>query len=156
MPNAGKSTLLGAVSRASPKIAPYPFTTVAPYVGRVEFKDGTSMTVADVPGLVEGAHLGEGLGHEFLRHLERTKFLLYVIDIANSPDPLAHFITLRCEVAAFSRAMAEKPCGVIANKCDLDPQSALSQADILHRMIRDHEDVKIENPPIFVRALSAR
>lgn len=84
MPNAGKSTLLGSVSRAAPKIAPYPFTTVAPYVGTVDFQDGSALTIADVPGLVEGAHQGllqdlldsiqgAGMGHEFLRHLERTK-----------------------------------------------------------------------------------
>ena len=73
MPNAGKSTLLGSVTRAAPKIAPYPFTTVAPYVGTVEFQDGSAITMADVPGLVEGAHQGAGMGHEFLRHLERTK-----------------------------------------------------------------------------------
>merc|ERR1719195_1272653 len=96
-PDAGKSTLLGAVSRACPKIAPYPFTTVAPYVGRVEFTDGSIMTIADVPGLVKGAHHGEGLGHEFLRHLERTKVLIYVVDCARSTDPFLDFLSLQRE-----------------------------------------------------------
>lgn len=155
MPNAGKSSLLGSVSRACPKIAPYPFTTVAPYIGRVEFKDSTNMTIADVPGLVENAHLGEGLGHEFLRHLERTKFLLFVLDAAHAHDLLAHFISLRCEVSAYSRAMAEKPCGIVANKCDLDPDFTLPRVDALHRALQDPH-VYGENRPIFVRALSAR
>ena len=129
MPNAGKSTLLGSVSRACPKIAPYPFTTVAPYVGKVQFLDGSSMTIADVPGLVEGAHAGEGLGHEFLRHLERTKVLLYVVDCARSSDPFSDFLSLQREVEAFSRSMAFKPCAVIATKCDVDPEQTLPKVD---------------------------
>ena len=129
MPNAGKSTLLGSVSRACPKIAPYPFTTVAPYVGKVHFLDGSSMTIADVPGLVEGAHAGEGLGHEFLRHLERTKVLLYVVDCARSFDPFSDFLSLQREVEAFSRSMSFKPCAVIATKCDVDPEQTLPKVD---------------------------
>eukprot|EP00927_Polykrikos_kofoidii_P065295 TRINITY_DN61071_c0_g1_i1.p1 TRINITY_DN61071_c0_g1~~TRINITY_DN61071_c0_g1_i1.p1 ORF type:complete len:433 (-),score=71.61 TRINITY_DN61071_c0_g1_i1:65-1363(-) len=160
MPNAGKSSLLGAASRACPKIAPYPFTTVAPYVGRAEFNDGSAITIADVPGLVEGAHQGDGLGIEFLRHLERTKMLLYVVDAAHSSDPLAHFLTLRAEVAAFSPAMALKPCGVVANKCDLSPSETLSKVDVLFRAIYGRGgnggDELDRNPPVFVRALSAR
>lgn len=158
MPNAGKSTLLGAVSRACPKIAPYPFTTVAPYVGRVEFVDSSAITVADVPGLVEGAHRGEGLGHEFLRHLERTHVLLYVVDCARSSDPFSDLLSLQREVALFSRDMAQKPCGVVANKCDLRPETTLAKVDELFRQIRSSSDSNPfgENLPLFVRATSAR
>jgi len=155
MPNAGKSALLGSVSRACPKIAPYPFTTVAPYVGKVHFLDGSSMTIADVPGLVEGAHAGEGLGHEFLRHLERTKVLLYVVDCARSSDPFSDFLSLQREVEAFSRSMSFKPCAVIATKCDVDPEQTLPKVDHLFRLVRESE-VFGQNSPIFVRAISAR
>eukprot|EP00930_Biecheleria_cincta_P088399 TRINITY_DN77628_c0_g1_i1.p1 TRINITY_DN77628_c0_g1~~TRINITY_DN77628_c0_g1_i1.p1 ORF type:complete len:429 (-),score=54.32 TRINITY_DN77628_c0_g1_i1:28-1257(-) len=158
MPNAGKSTLLGAVSRACPKIAPYPFTTVAPYVGRVEFVDGSAITVADVPGLVEGAHRGEGLGHEFLRHLERTHILLYVVDCARSSDPFSDLLSLQREVALFSRDMAQKPCGVVANKCDLRPETTLAKVDELFQHVRSSSDSNPfgDNLPLFVRATSAR
>uniref|UniRef100_A0A7S1PPX6 OBG-type G domain-containing protein n=1 Tax=Alexandrium catenella TaxID=2925 RepID=A0A7S1PPX6_ALECA len=156
MPNAGKSTLLSSVSRASPRIAPYPFTTVAPYVGHVEFVDGTGFTIADVPGLVENAHQGEGLGHEFLRHLERTQVLLYVIDCARSSDPLGDLLSLQREVALFSPSMAEKPCGVVANKCDMEPHSTLPRADRLFGALRHCDDSFGGNLPLFVRALSAR
>ncbi|CAE8637503.1 unnamed protein product [Polarella glacialis] len=156
MPNAGKSTLLGAVSRACPKIAPYPFTTVAPYVGRVEFVDGSAITVADVPGLVEGAHRGEGLGHEFLRHLERTQVLLYVVDCARSSDPFEDLLCLQREVSLFSREMAEKPCGIVANKCDLAPQETLAKVDELFNLVRYSESAFGANMPLFVRATSAR
>jgi len=159
-PNAGKSTLLGALSRACPKIAPYPFTTVAPYVGRAEFVDGSSLTVADVPGLVEGAHKGEGLGHEFLRHLERTQVLLYVIDVARSQDPFGEFLALQREVSLFSWEMAAKPCGVIANKCDLAPDVTLRKVDELFHIIAAtaaaDEQFAGVGAPLFVRALSAR
>merc|ERR1712151_517014 len=155
-PNAGKSTLLGALSRASPKIAPYPFTTVAPYIGRAEFVDGSALTVADVPGLVEGAHRGEGLGHEFLRHIERTKVLLYVIDAAtHDADPFAELLVLQREVALYSRELAEKPCAVVANKCDVAPDVSLQRADELFRSIHAC-DWSTDNLPLFVRATSAR
>ncbi|CAE7214873.1 obg [Symbiodinium natans] len=155
MPNAGKSTLLGSVSRACPKIAPYPFTTVAPYVGKVHFLDGSSITIADVPGLVEGAHTGAGLGHEFLRHLERTKVLLYVVDCARSSDPFSDFLSLQREVEVFSPSMACKPCAVVATKCDLDPQQTLPKVDNLYRLVKD-ADAYGRGSPLFVRAISAR
>jgi len=156
MPNAGKSTLLGAVSRACPRIAPYPFTTVAPYVGVADFVDGSSLTIADVPGLVEGAHRGEGLGHEFLRHLERTKILLYVVDVARSQDPFADLLCLQREVYAFSREMAAKPCGVVANKCDLAPALTLPRVDELFHAVRGCDAAVDANSPLFVRATSVR
>lgn len=158
LPNAGKSTLLGAVTRATPKIAPYPFTTVAPYVGQVYFQDATSMTIADVPGLVEDAHLGAGLGHDFLRHLERTRMLLYIIDAARSSDPLSHFLALRREVALFSDAMAAKPFGIVANKCDVATPNTLPRVDELHRALlgKDAPQALDGNPPLFIRAASAR
>ncbi|CAK9013886.1 GTPase Obg (GTP-binding protein Obg) [Durusdinium trenchii] len=152
MPNAGKSTLLGSVSRAAPKIAPYPFTTVAPYVGKVDFVDGSSLSVADVPGLVEGAHRGEGLGHEFLRHLERTKVLMYVVDCARSPDPFGDYLSLQREVEAFSIMMAWKPSALVATKCDVKPEETLRKVvpwcdvkttgdrDALYRSVRAAEE----------------
>lgn len=155
-PNAGKSSLLGALSRACPKIAPYPFTTVAPYIGRAEFTDGSYVTVADVPGLVENAHLGEGLGHDFLRHLERTQVLLYVIDVARSHDPFGEFLALQREVALYSREMAAKPCGLVANKCDIAPDVTLQRADELFRAVVACRVGAESNMPIFVRATSAR
>jgi len=156
MPNAGKSTFLSAVSRATPKIAPYPFTTVAPYVGMAEFADGFSFTIADVPGLVEDAHLGAGLGHEFLRHLERTSLLLYVIDAALSTEPFADLLLLHREVQEFSLEMANMPSGVLANKCDLAPLTTLQRVDRLYHDIEGCDETLWPNPPLFVRALSAR
>ncbi|CAK9014216.1 GTPase Obg (GTP-binding protein Obg) [Durusdinium trenchii] len=156
MPNAGKSTLLGSVSRAAPKIAPYPFTTVAPYVGKVDFVDGSSLSVADVPGLVEGAHRGEGLGHEFLRHLERTKVLMYVVDCARSPDPFGDYLSLQREVEAFSIMMAWKPSALVATKCDVKPEETLRKVDALYRSVRAAEESLGPAAPLFVRAISAR
>ncbi|CAL1158822.1 unnamed protein product, partial [Cladocopium goreaui] len=156
MPNAGKSTLLGAVSRACPKIAPYPFTTVAPYVGKVDFVDGSTLTMADAPGLVEGAHRGEGLGHEFLRHLERTKVLIYVVDCARSTDPFLDFLSLQREVQTFSFEMALKPSAVVATKCDVKPEETLPKVDKLYRSVRSAEPSLGSSAPLFVRAVSAR
>src|SRR6202166_3305801 len=117
LPNAGKSTLLTALSAARPKIAPYPFTTLAPNIGRVSIPDEQSFTLADIPGLIEGAHLGHGLGIKFLRHLKRTRVLVYVLDA--SADPESDFDTVRGEIAAFDPVLAQRLALVALNKIDL-------------------------------------
>jgi GTP-binding protein len=108
LPNAGKSTLLAAVSAARPKIAPYPFTTLQPNLGVVVLDDYTSMVLADIPGLIEGASQGAGLGHEFLRHIERTRLLIHLLDGAGE-DPLEAFDTINAELAAFDERLAARP-----------------------------------------------
>jgi GTP-binding protein len=123
MPNAGKSTLLAAVSAARPKIADYPFTTLQPNLGVVLLDDFTSMVWADIPGLIEGASQGAGLGHEFLRHVERTRLLIHLLDGAGQ-DPLETFDAINAELAAFDERLAAKPQIVAFNKIDLpDAQS---------------------------------
>ncbi len=117
LPNAGKSTLLTALSAARPKIAPYPFTTLAPNIGRVSISDAESFTLADIPGLIEGAHKGLGLGIRFLRHIMRTRLIVYVLDAAD--DPAAAFTTVRAEIAAFDPTLAERLALVALNKIDL-------------------------------------
>lgn len=117
LPNAGKSTLLRALSAARPKVAPYPFTTLAPNIGRVIVSDEESFTVADIPGLIEGAHLGHGLGIRFLRHLSRTRILVYVLDAAE--DPAAAWRTVRGEIGAFDSALLGRPAVAALNKIDL-------------------------------------
>lgn len=119
LPNAGKSTLLAAVSAARPKIADYPFTTLQPNLGVVVLDDFTSMVLADIPGLIEGASLGAGLGHEFLRHIERTRLLIHLLDGAGE-DPLEAFDAINAELAAFDERLAAKPQIVAFNKMDLD------------------------------------
>lgn len=117
LPNAGKSTLLRALSAARPKVAPYPFTTLTPNLGRVFLSDEESFSVADIPGLIEGAHLGHGLGVRFLRHLSRTRILVYVLDASVTPaDDLR---TVRAEIEAFDTALALRPSVVALNKMDL-------------------------------------
>jgi GTP-binding protein len=119
-PNAGKSTLIARISAARPKIADYPFTTLTPNLGVVRLSDDRSFAVADVPGLIEGAHRGLGLGHQFLRHLERTKVLVHVVDVsgAEGRDPVEDLETLRQELRLFQPALAAKPQIVAANKMD--------------------------------------
>lgn len=116
-PNAGKSTLLSVVSAARPKIADYPFTTLEPTLGVVR-EDHHTFVMADIPGLIEGAHAGAGLGHAFLRHVERTRLLIHLIDGA-SPDPMADFEHINQELALFSERLARKPQLVVLNKMDL-------------------------------------
>jgi Obg family GTPase CgtA len=121
-PNAGKSSLLSAVSRATPYIAPYPFTTLNPLVGYIEYQDGFRVCAADIPGLIAGASEGRGKGHEFLRHLERTKALLYIVDAAgmDGRDPLTDFETLVNELSAYGNGdLLNRKCLVVANKVDL-------------------------------------
>lgn len=119
-PNAGKSTLISRISAARPKIADYPFTTLTPNLGVVHMTGDRSFVVADVPGLIEGAHRGQGLGHQFLRHLERTRILVHLVDVssANSRDPVVDFDTVRRELALFRSELAGKPQVVAANKMD--------------------------------------
>jgi GTP-binding protein len=119
-PNAGKSTLISRISAARPKIADYPFTTLTPNLGVVGLSNDRSFVVADVPGLIEGAHRGQGLGHQFLRHLERTKVLVHVVDIsgASGRRPLDDLETVRRELELFQPALAAKPQLVAANKID--------------------------------------
>nr|HID14107.1 GTPase ObgE [Anaerolineae bacterium] len=117
VPNAGKSTLLAAVTAARPKIAPYPFTTLQPNLGVVVLDDQTEFVLADIPGLIEGASEGKGLGHEFLRHIERTRVLIHLLD-GLSADPLADFAAINRELAAFGHGLAQKPQLVAFNKMD--------------------------------------
>ena len=127
-PNAGKSTLIARISAARPKIADYPFTTLTPNLGVVQLKGDRSFVVADVPGLIEGAHRGQGLGHQFLRHLERTKVLVHLVDVSSATgrDPVEDFETVRTELELFDKAFAAKPQIVAANKIDAmdDPKRA--------------------------------
>ncbi len=119
-PNAGKSTLLTAISHARPKVAPYPFTTLHPQIGIVQYSDYGRLTVCDVPGLIEGAHRNVGLGHEFLRHIERCKVLVVLVDMAGTDDrePWNDFTTLLGELEKYDPALLEKPRLVVANKMD--------------------------------------
>lgn len=123
-PNAGKSTLISRISAARPKIADYPFTTLTPNLGVVETRNRESYVVADIPGLIEGAHQGAGLGHGFLRHIERTRVLLYILDAAETEgrDVIQDYETLQSELAGHNPQLLERPALVVANKMDL-PQA---------------------------------
>ncbi len=138
LPNAGKSTLLAALSAARPKIAPYPFTTLTPNLGHVQVSDDEAFTVADIPGLIEGAHLGHGLGIKFLRHLKRTRVLVYVLDV--SADPIVDFDTVRREVAAFDDAMVGRPALIALNKSDL---AAADDAQHIARELATHTGLDV-------------
>jgi len=118
VPNAGKSTLLASVTNAKPKIAPYPFTTLEPNLGVVQLDVHTTLVLADIPGLIEGAHQGVGLGHEFLRHIQRTRVLIHLLD-GLAMDPLLDFAQINSELALFDPKLAEKPQIVVFNKMDL-------------------------------------
>jgi GTPase len=120
LPNAGKSTLLSAVSAARPKVADYPFTTLQPNLGVVELSDSRSFVLADIPGIIEGAHEGRGLGLRFLRHIERTRTLAFLIPV-DSEDPTAELETLRAEVRSHSDTLADKSYCVVVTKSDLGP-----------------------------------
>jgi GTP-binding protein len=131
-PNAGKSTLISRISAARPKIADYPFTTLIPNLGVVSLSDDRSFVVADVPGLIAGAHEGHGLGHQFLKHIERTKVLIHLVDVssASGRDPVEDFDTILEELRLFDPRVAAKPQIVAANKIDaLDEPERLTRLE---------------------------
>lgn len=124
-PNVGKSTLISRISAARPKIADYPFTTLEPHLGVVAYGDEGSFVVADIPGLIEGAHHGTGLGLEFLRHVERTKLLVHVVDVSSTDrDPIDDFLTISRELELYKTELLEKPQIVVASKMDAVDDSA--------------------------------
>jgi GTP-binding protein len=128
-PNAGKSTLISRISAARPKIADYPFTTLTPNLGVVGLSEDRSFVVADVPGLIEGAHRGLGLGHQFLRHLERTRVLIHVVDVSGArPHPAEDLDAVRHELELFRPELAAKPQIVAANKIDAAPDLELNRS----------------------------
>jgi GTP-binding protein len=128
-PNAGKSTLLSKVSAARPKIASYPFTTLQPVLGVVHMPDDTSFVLADIPGLIEGASQGTGLGLEFLRHIERTRVLLHLVDVSSSDElsPVRRYEILRKELADYGRGLSRRPQIVVASKVDQADPVVLSE-----------------------------
>ncbi len=121
-PNAGKSTLLSDVTNANPKIGPFPFTTLHPVVGIMEYEDFGKITVADIPGLVDGAHRNVGLGHEFLRHIERTRMLVYVLDMGGTDgrNPVDDLHALQKELELYSEGLSKRAKLIIANKMDME------------------------------------
>ena len=140
MPNAGKSTLIRAVSSARPKVADYPFTTLQPNLGVVRVDVNRSFVMADIPGLIEGAAEGAGLGHQFLRHLQRTSLLLHLVDMApfdDSVDPAAEVKAIASELKKYDAGLAKKPRWLVFNKADLlDPDEAKKRAQALVKKLR--------------------
>ena len=143
LPNAGKSTLIDVISSANPKIGNYPFTTLTPNLGVVKTDWGDPFVVADIPGLIEGAHAGAGLGIRFLKHVERTRILIHMVDASaiNPDDPLADFDTINRELTLYNERLAEKPQIVVLNKMDLD--DAKANATLFEERLSDREDLDI-------------
>jgi GTP-binding protein len=144
LPNAGKSTLIAAISAVRPKIADYPFTTLVPNLGVVGYGDGKSFVVADIPGLIEGAHEGHGLGDKFLRHVTRTSLLIHLLDASkiDGGDPLADWKTINRELELFDPELGKKPQILVANKIDLP--EAKKKAKLLGRKLPKN------NPPLHI------
>ncbi len=140
LPNAGKSTLLSKLTRAKPQIGDYPFTTLSPVLGVMELDEERRLVLVDIPGLVEGAHEGKGLGHEFLRHIERTKLLLHLVDVSNArEEPLNAFLKVRKEMKLYSPELVKKPCIVVGTKID-----SLSSRSFLDYLKREFNKVGFE------------
>jgi GTP-binding protein len=138
LPNAGKSTLLSRISRAHPEIADYPFTTKYPNLGTVQAGPDRGFVVADIPGLIEGAHAGHGLGHEFLRHVERTRLLVHLVEAVPSDgsDPVVNYRTIRHELELYSPALAARPEVLVVTKMDLTGAAEASER-IAHELCRE-------------------
>jgi GTP-binding protein len=136
LPNAGKSTLLSVLTAAKPKIADYPFTTLRPNLGVAEIAEDRTVVLADIPGLIEGASAGVGLGHEFLRHIERTRVLIHLLD-GMSEDPMADYRTINAELEAFGHSLAEKPQIIAMTKMDLPDARAAFDLYVAEGQMRD-------------------
>ena len=148
LPNAGKSTLMSVISAARPKIADYPFTTLIPNLGVVRRPTGDGTVFADIPGLIEGAAQGAGLGHEFLRHIERTKLLVHLID-AGSADPLQDFLIVEEELAAYGHGLLAKPRILVLNKSELIKEDR--KKELLESIF-----YKVEKKVLFISAVMAK
>ena len=133
LPNAGKSTLISSLSAARPKVANYPFTTLVPNLGVVRRPTGDGTVFADIPGLIEGAHEGTGLGHDFLRHIERTRVLLHVID-ATEPDPIAAYDVIQSELVAYGHGLSDRPQILALNKVDAIAQDLASLQPVVDQL----------------------
>ena len=151
-PSVGKSTLLSITSKAKPKIADYHFTTLAPNLGVVETKDHRSFVMADLPGLIEGASQGVGLGHQFLRHIERTKVIVHVIDMSatDGRDPYEDYKVINAELGEYKMRLLERPQVVVANKMDI-PVASENLVEFKKRLAEDGEDVDIVEISAFTR-----
>jgi GTPase len=160
LPNAGKSTLLSRISHAHPEIADYPFTTKYPNLGMVPAGDSGSFVVADIPGLIEGAHAGHGLGHEFLRHVERTRLLVHLIEAVplDGSDPLTNYRTIRHELEQHSAALAHRPELVVVTKMDLTGAEAAREhlAEALGQNVLAISAVTGRGIPAFIEQVAAR
>jgi len=143
-PSVGKSTLLSVVSAAKPKIAPYHFTTLTPNLGVVALEDGRSFVMADLPGLIEGAHEGVGLGHEFLRHVERTRVIVHVVDMAatDGRDPFEDWVKINEELRLYNAGLAERPQIIAANKMDM-PEAAEHLEQFRRRLVEARKEAEI-------------
>jgi len=147
LPNAGKSTLLSVLTNAKPKIGDYPFTTLEPNLGVAHIDDDTTVVLADIPGLIEGAHDGAGLGHDFLRHVQRTRVLIHMID-GLAEDPLADYSQINSEISLFDPKLGKKPQIVVVNKID--------QPDVKERLTNIQSSFKNKNVDIITASAMAR
>lgn len=143
--------MLTALSKATPKIANYPFTTLRPHIGIIEYKDFSQVRVADLPGLIEGAHENKGLGHQFLKHIERTKALCYVIDVCQDNDPMKEYLILRKEIELYNPEMLRRPSILVANKIDL-PSAKARYLTFLNQFV--HHSDKIPIVPLSAKKQS--
>jgi GTPase len=156
VPNAGKSTLLAAITNAKPKIAPYPFTTLEPNLGVANLDDETTLVLADIPGLIEGAHEGVGLGHDFLRHIQRTRVLIHLLD-GMAEDPILDFAQINTELSLFDPELALKPQIVAFTKMDLpDAQERWTKikAKLKKRIAQQDQGVQIDAEPFGISAVT--
>ena len=147
LPNAGKSTLLRAVSRARPRVAAYPFTTLTPHIGMVPYDDYVQISVADIPGIIPDAHKNKGLGISFLRHIERCLCLLYVVDVSRT-DAFADFQCLRYELDQYRSGLSGRMSAIIANKMDL-PSASDNISTFMEELNNDYKGSEINPPPVF-------